>query len=194
MVPQQLIEFSPGFIPPQEEFRPPQESGLSAEKLGQRQQKHVLQLQEREQQPQPISLPVENGIHSARWDELASPNGDAGPVFDDLLVFSHDEKGEVIDSPTTRSPFAKEDADLYRIIKISQLPERATLRNVINEIRGGAVAEIQRKANDGSIIIAFVEPSAALNFYKHVQQNGLYILGKQVRIRLFAEQSPSLWR
>lgn len=177
LVPQQLFEINPELFRSQEELPFPQGNGLLSQEHGLQLQKHELQALGHEQHPQPLPRPIENRMRSAPWDELASPNGGPGPMADDLLVLGHDEK-DVVDSATAGSTSTKE-GTVRRIVKISHLPERVTLRDVINEIRGGALAEVQRKAND-SINVAFAESSAALNFYKHVQRYGLYILGKKV--------------
>ena len=82
-------------------------------------------------------------------------------------------------------PPSKNDKPCYnraeqRSIIASNLSDRATHKDIINVIRGGALLDIYLRTNDRSASISFIEGSAAQNFMNHVKRNDIYIHGKRV--------------
>lgn len=67
-----------------------------------------------------------------------------------------------------------------RTIVAKNLSDRATHKDIVDIIRGGAVLDIFLRTNDRSVSVSFVEESAAQNFMSYAKRNDIYIHGKRV--------------
>lgn len=67
-----------------------------------------------------------------------------------------------------------------RSLTLKGLPITTTLLDVTKVIRGGLLMNAFLRSTYRMAYIAFVEPAAARQFFKHVKQNDLYIRGKRV--------------
>lgn len=67
-----------------------------------------------------------------------------------------------------------------RTILAKNLADRTTHKDIVENIRGGAVLDIFLRANDRSASISFVEGAAAQSFMNYAKRNDIYIHGKRV--------------
>ena len=84
-----------------------------------------------------------------------------------------------------QSPMATIEKQQYtragqRTIVAKNLSDRATHKDIVDIIRGGAVLDIFLRTNERSASISFVEESAAQNFMNHAKRNDIYVNGKRV--------------
>ena len=63
---------------------------------------------------------------------------------------------------------------------IKNLSDRATHKDIVGIVRGGAVLDIYLRTNDRSASISFVEGVAAQAFMNYAKRNDIYIHGKRV--------------
>ena len=74
--------------------------------------------------------------------------------------------------------------DEQRTILLKNLSERATHKDLINIIRGGAVLDIFLRSNEKAASVSFVEGAAAQEFMAYARRNDIYIHGKRVSLKL----------
>lgn len=67
-----------------------------------------------------------------------------------------------------------------RTIIVKNLSDRASHKDIVDIIRGGALLDVYLRTNDKSASVSFVEGSAAQAFMNHVKRNDIYIHGKRV--------------
>lgn len=79
---------------------------------------------------------------------------------------------------TERQQYARAE---QRTILAKNLADRTTHKDIVENVRGGALLDIFLRANDRSASISFVEGAAAQNFMNHAKRNDIYIHGKRVR-------------
>ncbi|CBF70475.1 hypothetical protein AN5962.2 [Aspergillus nidulans FGSC A4] len=105
---------------------------------------------------------------------------DGGDNDEDALTDSHsderDDYGESSGSASS-SPQAEQ-----RTILICGLPDKATHRNIVDVVRGGAILHIYVWARDHTASVSFVEESAAQDFLDHTRRYGLYVAEKRVDV------------
>ncbi|KAG9246609.1 hypothetical protein BJ878DRAFT_496388 [Calycina marina] len=81
---------------------------------------------------------------------------------------------------SSRSQFEK---FAKRSILIQNLPEKTTIADITNVVRGGLVLDIYLRAHDRAASVSFLESVSAQGFFRHVKRHDLYIKGKRVEIR-----------
>lgn len=93
--------------------------------------------------------------------------------------FPSDEKedGCFSNSKTEKLQYARAED---RTLIIKNLSDRATHKDIVDIIRGGAVLDIFLRANEKSASVSFVEGSAAQDFLNYTKRNDIYIHGKRV--------------
>ncbi|KAL5343964.1 hypothetical protein BJX70DRAFT_4969 [Aspergillus crustosus] len=90
-----------------------------------------------------------------------------------------DERDEYVDSSrsTSTSPQAEQ-----RTVLIRGLPDKATHRDLVEAVRGGAILHIYLWARDHTASVSFVEESAAQDFLDHAKAYGFYVADKRVEV------------
>ncbi len=81
-------------------------------------------------------------------------------------------------APTSRLPYPGRNE--RRTVLLSNLSDRATHKDVVGAVRGGALLDIYLRSYDRTASVSFVEGSAAQAFLNHTKRNDIYILGKRV--------------
>jgi hypothetical protein len=76
-----------------------------------------------------------------------------------------------------------------RSIVLTGVPRNATLSDVANVIRGGAILQMFLRERCGYAHVSFVNPAAAQRFLLYSERDGLRINGKKVRISLFPSKT-----
>lgn len=101
--------------------------------------------------------------------------------------FPSDEKedGCFPNSKTEKLQYARAE---NRTLIIKNLSDRATHKDIVDIIRGGAVLDIFLRANERSASVSFVEGSAAQDFLSYTKRNDIYIHGKRVSSTLSNEK------
>ncbi|KAL4797150.1 hypothetical protein BDV19DRAFT_64692 [Aspergillus venezuelensis] len=104
----------------------------------------------------------------------------AGELDDDddsLTDFHTDERDDYGESSrsTSSSPQTEQ-----RTILIRGLPDKATHRDIVGAVKGGAILHIYVWARDKMASVSFVEESAAQEFLNHTRTYGLYVADKRV--------------
>lgn len=84
-----------------------------------------------------------------------------------------------------QSPVVKTEKQQYaraeqRTILAKNLADRTTHKDIVENVRGGAILDIFLRVNDRSASISFVEGSAAQSFMNYAKRNDIYIHGKRV--------------
>ncbi|KAH8424526.1 RNA-binding protein [Aspergillus melleus] len=69
-----------------------------------------------------------------------------------------------------------------RTILIRGLPDRVTHKDLVENMRGGALLHIYLRARERTASISFVEEADAQGFYQHVKDYGFYVAGKRVEV------------
>ncbi|EAW13920.1 RNA-binding protein [Aspergillus clavatus NRRL 1] len=92
---------------------------------------------------------------------------------------SSDEKEDYEDS---RSPDSSTTQAEQRTLFIRGLPDRVTLRDIIDAVRGGALLHVYLRARDHTANVSFVDPAAAQEFLQYTRSFGLYLAGKRVEV------------
>ncbi|KAG8530008.1 uncharacterized protein KY384_005490 [Bacidia gigantensis] len=98
---------------------------------------------------------------------------------DDVSFTPEYEKEDGFSAP------ARSDRPFYaraeqRSIVMKGLPEKATHKDIVNFVRGGAVLDIYLRTNDRSASISFVEGAAAHQFMAYAKRNDIYLQGKRL--------------
>ncbi|KAL4871900.1 hypothetical protein BDV12DRAFT_194039 [Aspergillus spectabilis] len=90
-----------------------------------------------------------------------------------------DERDDYGDSSrsTSTSPQAEQ-----RTILIRGLPDKATHRDLVEAVRGGAILHIYLWTRDHTASVSFVEESAAQDFLDHAKAYGFYVAEKRVEV------------
>ncbi len=70
-----------------------------------------------------------------------------------------------------------------RTVLMTNLPERATHKDIAGVIRGGALLDIYLRTSDRIASISFVDGTSAQDFTNYAKRNDIYIYGKRVRGR-----------
>lgn len=93
--------------------------------------------------------------------------------------FPSDEKedGCFSNTKTDKLQYARAE---NRTLIVKNLSDRATHKDIVDIIRGGAVLDIFLRANERSASVSFVEGSAAQDFLNYTKRNDIYIHGKRV--------------
>lgn len=149
--------------------------------------------------PVTISRPLGNGYENSSSSGRPSKNysGTGGGVHKDRGVplirqysslqddssFPSDEKEDPLFLPakTEKQQYARAE---QRTIIAKNLSDRATHKDIVDIIRGGAVLDIFLRTNERSASISFVEGSAAQDFLSYTKRNDIYIHGKRVNMHL----------
>lgn len=90
---------------------------------------------------------------------------DCSPDFNDVSSSPPPEQPQQLQQPQQRS------------IVLSNLPPKATLKDLTKVIRGGALVNIYQRV-DQSVVVTFHEGASA--FLTHAQSNGVYVHGKRI--------------
>lgn len=119
-----------------------------------------------------------SGSGSFHKDRAGSFARQHSSVQDDSF-FPSDEKedGCFPNSKTEKLQYARAE---NRTLIIKNLSDRATHKDIVDIIRGGAVLDIFLRANERSASVSFVEGSAAQDFLSYTKRNDIYIHGKRV--------------
>lgn len=67
-----------------------------------------------------------------------------------------------------------------RSILISNLAPTATLKDVVNVVRGGAILEIYFRPAEKVISVSFVDSAAAVAFVDYSKRSDIYVCNKRV--------------
>lgn len=121
---------------------------------------------------------------------------DKGGLTAHQYSFGHDDSSfpSDIEKDDQYSSVARTEKQKYiragqRTILIKNLADRATHKDIVDIIRGGAVLDIFLRSNERSASVSFVEESAAQNFMKYAKRNDIYIHGKRVSQRFDRQQN-----
>lgn len=92
------------------------------------------------------------------------------------------------------NPHANIEQDSYRTVMISGLPVDCTMTQVLNEVRGGMILEAKSLdtmtiTGSRSVMLTFVEGSAATGLEAHAKRYGFSVSGQQVHVSLV--QTPT---
>ncbi|KAL4910466.1 hypothetical protein BDW74DRAFT_145155 [Aspergillus multicolor] len=120
----------------------------------------------------------------------AKPHQNHGNFATDLDDDSDDEEGALTDShtderddygessgSTSSSPQAEQ-----RTVLIRGLPDKATHRDIVDAVKGGAILHIYVWGRDHTASVSFVEEYAAQEFLDHSRTYGLYVAEKRVEV------------
>ena len=77
-----------------------------------------------------------------------------------------------------------------RTILIRGLPDRVTHKDLVENMRGGALLHIYLRARERTASISFVEEADAQGFYQHVRNYGFYVAGKRVSWSVVKQYVP----
>lgn len=112
---------------------------------------------------------------------------DKGGFYTHHYSFGQDDSSfpSDLEKDDQNSPMARMEKQQYaragqRTIVAKNLSDRATHKDIVDVIRGGAVLDIFLRTNERSASVSFVEESAAQNFMNYAKRNDIYIHGKRV--------------
>ena len=83
-------------------------------------------------------------------------------------------------APTPRNQKQQYARVEQRTILIKNLSDRATHKDIVDTIRGGALLDVFLRSSERSASVSFLEGSAAQDFMNYVRRNDIYIHGKRV--------------
>lgn len=96
-----------------------------------------------------------------------------------LLASQDSDRDDYEDS--SRSSESSIASTPQRTILLRGLPDRATHRDLVEAIKGGALLHVHLRTRERMASISFVEEANAQEFYQHAKSHGVCIAGKRVR-------------
>ncbi|KAB8247050.1 hypothetical protein BDV35DRAFT_380120 [Aspergillus flavus] len=97
-----------------------------------------------------------------------------------LLASQDSDRDDYEDS--SRSSESSIASTPQRTILLRGLPDRATHRDLVEAIKGGALLHVHLRTRERMASISFVEEANAQEFYQHAKSHGVCIAGKRVEI------------
>ncbi|OTB08407.1 hypothetical protein M426DRAFT_263660 [Hypoxylon sp. CI-4A] len=73
--------------------------------------------------------------------------------------------------------------ECQRTILFYSLPHGATLWDITSVVFGGSLCDVHLSVDENYAVVSFNEEESAIQFYQHVQENGLSVKGKTVTVR-----------
>jgi len=70
-----------------------------------------------------------------------------------------------------------------RTVQLINLPDNVTHADLVNAVRGGMLLDIYLRSQDHSASVSFLEENDAMEYFRRVKRNNLYIRSKRVGIR-----------
>ncbi|KAL4979865.1 hypothetical protein BDW66DRAFT_147782 [Aspergillus desertorum] len=107
---------------------------------------------------------------------IVKPDRSHSNFSTDLCDDGDNDYGESSGSASS-SPQAEQ-----RTVLIRGLPDKATHRDIVGAVKGGAILHIYVWARDHTASVSFVEESAAQNFLDYTRTYGLYVAEKRVEV------------
>lgn len=126
-----------------------------------------------------------NGRH-AKTDDLSHeqpPDYSRQPGFDqDDSSFPSDEKEDTLFCVAGNPKLEKREQAKTerRTLALRGLSDRATHKDVVDVIRGGALLEIYLRPRQQMACVSFIDGEAAQAFLAYAKRHDIYILGKRV--------------
>ncbi|KKZ63302.1 hypothetical protein EMCG_00285 [[Emmonsia] crescens] len=112
-------------------------------------------------------------------------NGRRSSLENDVTSFPSDEKD---DGPFIGNTQSRQDRQQHsnctenRTILLKGLPERATHRDIVAAIRGGALVDVFLRPRERQASVSFAEGKAAQEFLTFAKRQDLYILDKLIEV------------
>ena len=114
-----------------------------------------------------------NGYTQGRRPSNAKDSHDDTSFLSDV-----DKEDQYLPIPSSEKQFYARNEQ--RTLLIKNLSDRATHKDIVDVVRGGALLDVYLRANDKSASVSFVEGAAAQAFLAHAKRNDIYIHGKRV--------------
>ncbi|KAL2834340.1 hypothetical protein BDW59DRAFT_46476 [Aspergillus cavernicola] len=133
--------------------------------------------------------PAGNQVSTTKYSKtcvasLHESSHNLAPELDDdegaLTDSRSDERDDYGES--SRSTGSSSHQGEQRTVLIRGLPDRATHRDIVEAVKGGAILHLYLWARDHTASVSFVEETAAQNFLDHTRTYGLYVAEKRVEV------------
>ncbi|KOC17226.1 putative ATP-dependent protease (CrgA) [Aspergillus flavus AF70] len=116
-----------------------------------------------------------------RWESYDDDDDEEEEEEEGVLLASQDsDRDDYEDS--SRSSESSIASTPQRTILLRGLPDRATHRDLVEAIKGGALLHVHLRTRERMASISFVEEANAQEFYQHAKSHGVCIAGKRVEI------------
>ena len=128
--------------------------------------------------------PIHNSSHQPTWSQK-EPAGDfsrhTSPETDDTSYPSDEKGGPPLTSRDGRAAIASHNkGSEYHTVSLKNLPERATHRDIVEAVRGGALVDVFLRARERTASITFADAKAAHEYLAYAKRWNVYVLGKPV--------------
>lgn len=126
-------------------------------------------------------------VWSSKTHPGSGPQKDRGGFYPRKYSFGQDDNSipSDMEKEDQHSPVARVEHPKYarveqRTIMARNLSDRASHKDIVDIVRGGALLDLFIRSNERSASISFIDGSAAQNFMNYVKRNDIYIHGKRV--------------
>lgn len=99
---------------------------------------------------------------------------------EDGLIDPQDSDGKDDCEESSRTTGSCAGTNDRRTVLIRNLPDRVTHKDLVENMRGGALLHIYLRAREHLASISFVEESDAQGFLQHAKNCGFYVVGRRV--------------
>lgn len=119
---------------------------------------------------------------AGRIQRAFNSNGRQSSLENDVTSFPSDEKDDGLFVGNTQPRQDRQQPSTEnRTLLLKGLPERATHRDVVSVIRGGALVDVFLRPRERQASVSFAEGRAAQEFLAFTKRQDLFILDKLVR-------------